>query len=178
MLLNVEKETRKFVLTTVGACVAIWGVAFELGVWGEVFYSRLFNIWVISLAVVLAIWFLPGRQVPVNWWGRLVIAFPTVWLLLTFVNEQVIQLATIDLIVYFVGLFISVLCLPYLIYVLVSLIDAEPLSLEPRLFISMVVIVIIVGIVGYGVGSNHQIFLNCHDFAIAGEYVPANCTDR
>ena len=93
-------------------------------------------------------------------------------------NGQLVQLHTLDLLLSLAGLLISILCLPYFIYVLVSLLDAEPLSLEPRLFISMIVIVIIVGVAGYGVGANHQLLLSCHDFAIAGDDVPANCIER
>ncbi len=76
MQLNVDKEARKFIVATVGASVAVWGVAFEVGVWGEIFYGRLFNIWVISLAVLLAILFLPEAKAPVNWAGKTRPCFP------------------------------------------------------------------------------------------------------
>lgn len=178
MLLNVQPEVRKFILTTVAACVAIWGGAFELGVWGEIFYQRLFNTWVISLAVVLSIWLLPGKQAPVNLVGKIAIAFPTIWLFLAFTSERIFQISLLDLVLFWVGIIISVLCLPYFIFVLVSLLDAEPLSLERRLFLSMIIITAAVAILGYLLGSNHQLLLTCQDFAIAGDAVPTNCMDR
>ena len=175
MLLNVQPEARKFILTTVAACVAIWDVAFELGVWGEIFYSRLFNIWVISLAVALSLWFLPGKQAPVDLAGKLAIAFPTAWLLLAFVNDRLFDFTLFEEVLFGFGLFICLLCLPYLIYVLISLLDAEPLSLERRLFLAMILIVVMVGVLGYLIGANHHWFLTCQDFTIVGDNVPANC---
>jgi hypothetical protein len=177
MSLHVQKEARQFVLTTVGACVAIWGVAFELGVWGEVFYNRLFNIWVISLAVFLAIWFLPSGQVSVKWGGKLAIAFPTIWLLLTFLNGQVLQLNSVAWIGFLIGLVVSVLCLPYFTYVLVSLLQPETLSMEPRLIKLMILIVFIVGVAGYVIGNNNKFFMTCHNFEIHGDFVPASCVE-
>lgn len=146
MQLNVDSQSRRFVVATVGACIAVWGVAFELGVWGEIFYSRLFNIWVISLAVLLAILFLPEAKAPVNWLGKLALAFPTVWLILTFLNDQVLNLTMGAWVGFLFGLVISVLCLPYFIYVLITLLDQDALSLGRELLTLMVVIVIIVGV--------------------------------
>jgi hypothetical protein len=178
MPLHVQKEARQFVLTTVGACVAVWGVAFELGVWGEIFYSRLFNIWVISLAVLLAIWFLPSDQASVTWGGKLAIAFPTIWLLLTFLNDQTVQITTFGWIGFLAGLVISVLCLPYFIYVLVSLLQEETLSMKPGLIRLMIVIVFIVGVAGYVIGKNNRFFMTCDNFEIHGDFVPDNCVEQ
>ena len=177
MQLNVDKEARKFIVTTVGACVAIWGVAFELGAWGEIFYGRLFHIWVISLAVFLGIVFLPNARAPVNWLGKLAIAFPTIWLILTFLNDQVLQLSRADWVAFVAGLVISALCLPYFIYILLSLLDEDKLSMDRRLLQLMIVIVIIVGIAGYAIGKNNRFFMTCHDFEIAGDHVPDNCVE-
>ena len=177
MQLNVDLESRKFFITTVGACVAVWGVAFELGVWSEIFYSRLFNIWVISLAVWLAIIFLPEAKAPVNWVGKLALAFPTIWLILTFLNDQVLEVTDAAWIGFVSGLVISVLCLPYFIYVLVTLLDQDALSMDRGLLKLMIVIVIIVGVAGYVIGKNNRFFMTCHDFAIHGDYVPDNCVE-
>lgn len=117
MQLNVDNQSRKSIIATVGACDAVWGVAFELGAWGEIFYSRLFNIWAISLAVLLAILFLPEAKAPVNWLGKLALAFPTVWLILTFLNDQVLNLTMGAWVGFLFGLVISALCLPYSIYI-------------------------------------------------------------
>jgi hypothetical protein len=178
MQLNVDKEARKFIVTTVGACVAVWGVAFELGVWGEIFYRRLFNIWVVSLAVLLTLLVLPNAKAPVSWLGKLALAFPTAWIILTFLNDQVLDLTTTAWVAFFAGLVISVLCLPYFIYVLVSLLDREALSLGRGFLSLMIVIVLIVGVIGYTVGRNNRYFMTCHDFEIVGDHVPDNCVER
>lgn len=177
MHLNIDKEARKFVVTTVGACVAIWGAAFELGVWGEIFYSRLFNIWVISLAVLLSILFLPEAKAPVKWAGKLALAFPTIWLILTFLNDQVLDLTRIAWVGFLSGAVISVLCLPYFIYVLVNLLDQEALALGRGLLRLMIVIVVIVGVAGYTIGKYNRFFMTCQDFEIHGDFVPDNCVE-
>ena len=178
MQLNVNSQSRRFVVATVGACIAVWGVAFELGVWGEIFYSRLFNIWVISLAVLLAILFLPEAKAPVNWLGKLALAFPTVWLILTFLNDQVLNLTMGAWVGFLFGLVISVLCLPYFIYVLITLLDQDALSLGRELLTLMIVIVIIVGVAGFTIGKYNRFFMTCHNFEIHGDYVPDNCVDE
>ena len=177
MQLNVDKEARKFIVATVGASVAVWGVAFEVGVWGEIFYGRLFNIWVISLAVLLAILFLPEAKAPVNWAGKLALAFPTVWLILTFLNDQVLNLSQAAWIGFFAGLVISVLCLPYFIYVLLTLLDQDALSLGRKLIMLMMTIVLIVGLAGYTIGKYNRFFMTCHNFEIHGDYVPDSCVE-
>ena len=178
MQLNVDSQSRRFVVATVGACIAVWGVAFELGVWGEIFYSRLFNIWVISLAVLLAILFLPEAKAPVNWLGKLALAFPTVWLILTFLNDQVLNLTMGAWVGFLFGLVISVLCLPYFIYVLITLLDQDALSLGRELLTLMIVIVIIVGVAGFTIGKYNRFFMTCHNFEIHGDYVPDNCVEE
>ena len=177
MELNVQPEARKFILTTVAACVSVWGITFELGVWGEIFYGRLFNIWVVSLAVVLSIWFLPDKQAPLDWAGKLTVTFPTVWLILAFVNDRLFDYGPLELVLFWLGLLICLLCLPYLIYVLVSLLDTDSLSLKRRHFLAMIAIVIFVGMLGYIIGSNHHWFLTCQDFIIVGDNVPTNCVE-
>ncbi len=173
--LEVDKEARKFILITAGASLSTWNIAFELGVWGEIFYARLFSIWVLTLAVVLSIFFLPQKRARFSLLGKFVLAFPTGWLLLTLVNERMVQLDALESMLYAVGIFIAFLCLPYLIYVLVSLLDEEPLALERRLYMSMILIVSIVGLTGFFIGLNHHLFLTCQDFALSGEYLPENC---
>ena len=149
-----------------------------MGVWGEIFYSRLFNIWVISLAVLLAILFLPEAKAPVNWLGKLALAFPTIWLILTFLNDQVLDLTRAAWVGFLSGAVISVLCLPYFIYVLVTLLDQEALSLGRGLLTLMIVIVIIVGVAGYTIGKYNRFFMTCHNFEIHGDYVPDNCVEE
>ena len=71
---------RVFFASTIGASLVVWEVAFDLGAYHTVFYSRLFQILVVS-TVLLAGSLILRHQVRVRLWMRFVLAVPLLWLL-------------------------------------------------------------------------------------------------
>ena len=71
------------------------------------------------------------------------------------------------------GLFAILICLPYAIYVVVNVVNADLLNLpETRLKIYLVVIVLVVGLMAYWAGANNHFPMTCGDFKIAGLALP------
>jgi hypothetical protein len=173
---QIRPEIRTFVLGTIGLSTATWNVAFNLGAYRTIFYGNIFAVWVTVTAILLVVLLVPERDVPVPWWGKLLMLVPTVGVALVPINSinnegEVTNWFTIGL-----GLIAILVCLPYAIYVVVNVINADLLNLpETRLKIYLVMIVLVVGLMGYWAGANNHVFLTCGDFKIAGADMPANC---
>ncbi len=65
---------------------------------------------------------------------------------------------------FFAGLVISVLCLPYFIYVLLTLLDQDVFLLGRKLIMLMMTIVLIVGLAGYTIGKYNRFFHDLPQF--------------
>ena len=63
---QINRTTRTFILAAVGLAVAIWDISFNFGVYGTIFFEKLFLIWVGCTAVLLAILFLPEEKRPLR----------------------------------------------------------------------------------------------------------------
>lgn len=76
--------------------------------------------------------------------------------------------------------FIAVLgCFPYVAYVITSLIYPDFTKMDgakPKIGISLVIGIMV--LVGFLVGSHHGSFLTCEDFEVSGQHVPADCSPR
>ena len=68
---------------------------------------------------------------------------------------------------------------PYLGFVLVSILYPEFTRIKeagPKF--GIILIIVVMTISGYLIGSNHDHFLSCNDFEISGNHVPRNCSSR
>ena len=173
---KIRPEIRTFVLGTIALSTATWNIAFNLGAYRTVFYHNIFTVWVTVTAILMVVLLVPKRDVPVPWWGKLLMLVPTVSIALLSVNPGNSEQEILDGFIISLGLFASLVCLPYAIYVVVNVVNVDLLNLpETRLKIYLVLIVLVVGLIGYWVGANNHLFLTCGDFKIAGNDTPSNC---
>ncbi len=151
-------------------------IAFNLGAYGTIFYHNIFTVWVTVTTVFLVVLLVPERDVPVPWWGKLLLLVPTLGVVLLPINSIASNSEITNWLVIGLGVFALLVCLPYGIYVVVNIVNADLLELpETRLKIVLVIIVLVVGLIGYWMGANNHRFLTCGDFKIAGADLPKNC---
>ena len=84
---NFSPQTKSFILSTVAVSITIWNVSFNLGAFGDIFFNDFFTVWVIASVTLLCCLLLPKRQSPVGRLGLLIMAFPTVGFLFSFLDN-------------------------------------------------------------------------------------------
>ncbi len=170
---QVDRGVRGFVVIAAGASTATFSIAFDLGAFGAVFFDRLNAIWVLATVALLSS-FVLGDRLPLSNLGRVVLAFPTVWLLVALVDARrpdVFADAVVNALIA-----ITVMSLPYLAYTLVAVISPGFLTLpDRRLQAAAVIVALVIASVGFALGRANDLFLTCGDFKISGEDQPANC---
>ncbi|MCB0165190.1 MAG: hypothetical protein KDI79_13245 [Anaerolineae bacterium] len=173
---KIRPEIRTFILGTVGLSTATWNIAFDLGAYRTIFYGRILTAWVTVTAILLVVLLVPERDVPVPRWGKLFMLMPTLSMILLPISTYFSESEFIDGLVISLSVFALLVCLPYSIFVVANVVNADLLNLpETRLKVYLVIIVIVFGLIGYWAGVNNHFFFSCGDFEIAGQARPENC---
>lgn len=169
---------RVYLFATVGLSIATWDITFNLGVYDTIFFSKLFFLWVACTATVLAVQFLEKDDRNFDNITRVALLIPTVWLvtvaLLPVTDGDSSDWMEIWL---FVVQLATLISLPYLAFTLLLLTQPDTFTLPRRMRFGLVVVVFIIGVLGYLIGSNHPHFLSCRNFEVSGNAVPANCAE-
>lgn len=173
-----QSEARTFTVATVGGAIAIWDIAFNLGVYDTIFFEKIFFVWAASVAVFGVSVVLPDEYAPVNWWQRIVLILPTVWIILALIVDPAIDASTIDGWMLLIGAVIYALCLPFTLYIITAITNPEFFAFKTKaLGVALAIIVLIVAVTSYFVGANNSLFLTCEDFKVSGNDIPPNCTE-
>lgn len=173
---KIRPEIRTFVLGAIALSTATWTVAFNLGAYHTIFYRSIFIVWVTVSTIFLISLLVPEQDVPIPWWGKVLMLVPTVLVVLIPLHTTSFGNQQLEGFLIAVSTIILIICLPYALYVAANVINADLLALpEARLRIYLVLIVLVVGVIGFWMGANNHFFLNCGDFKIAGDDQPANC---
>jgi hypothetical protein len=168
---SMDRETRTFVLMVAGASVPVFMLGFNLGAFGTIFFNHYFAVWAVATTTLIASIVLRARWKP-PLWGLAVLALPSVWMLADFFSGDDATSAGLFDAIYL----ISLLALPYLVYVVAKLISPDYFQLKGlRLRGGVVVIVLAVFGAGVFVGAQNQRFLTCEDFRLSGNDLPPNC---
>lgn len=172
---NTGKAVRTFVLCSVAVATSVWGIAFNLGAFGTVFFDDLFTVWVVATAVLLGLLIVPGGQKILRWYSVAILLSPTFWLVLNYL-ELSSGLLVAESFVFLMGIAIGVICLPYSIYLVVTILIPDLISLKGNdIKIRIASVGLIIALVGLFVGRNNNMFLTCEDFKVSGNDLPANC---
>lgn len=167
---------RSYLLASVALALATWSIAFNLGVYQIIFFNHLFFVWVASTATLIAGIFLRQDDAFFDTITLLALLVPSAWLLTEMLlptdQTDVSALMNIWL---FVMQIATVLSLPYLAFTLLYLTQPDTFVLPRRLQGGLVAVVLAMTLLGYVLGSNHRLFLTCHDFQISGNDTPINC---
>jgi hypothetical protein len=168
------RRLRTFFATTLGASLLIWNLAFPLGAYHTVFYSRLFQIFVGSTVLLVGSIAL-RHDVKVRPWTRPLLAIPAVWLVVHTIAPlgQFSRPGHVldDILVGFV-----LVSVPFTLWVVARVMAPEYFGLHERRLTSVAVaIVVLVGVTGVLVGQFNYRFTTCHSYIVAGDYTPTNC---
>jgi hypothetical protein len=169
-------EIRTFFVSTIGAGLVAWDIAFNFGAFHTVFFARRHQVAVVLFVVVLGTIVL-RRQVNVNWWLLGILSIPMLWIFfrLAFpVRDAGSPASQIDGV-----LFILVVMLyPMVFWIVLRLAAPDYFSIpNRRLKVMSVVIVIVITFVGYAIGEQNSRFLSCDEFKVSGNDLPADCAD-
>ena len=175
-----EAETRAFMLSSIAISTSVFSIAFFYGVFGTIFFEHLFYVWVASTVAIISSLFVPpvaGLPALVSWRGRFVLLLPSVlmaWLF--FSDNPSMDIASTGWFEWVLAIVVAGLSLPYLLLVLiiVAIPDVEQLK-QPKLKAAILGICLGTVAAGYLIGTHHDRFITCHDFAVSGNFVPDNC---
>ena len=162
-------DRKAFLVSALTIAIVVWDVTFFLGVHGTIFFENLFAIWVAATVISLISIFWPqmiGSETLGNR-GRIALALPTVWLVLTIIDPSN------DGIVLAFGILAALVALPYMITIVVSV--ALGGTQNRQQWAALALIAVFIGGVGYIAGLYNEILLSCWDFQISGNQVPARC---
>lgn len=173
---QVTPSIKIFFVSLVALSLGGWKFGFYLGAYDTIFFHYVFSVWFISLAFVLAFFFLPKAERPFDTSALIPLAMPTLWLIIEITKAVMPD----SVFIYYTSLLFGIItlcfCVPYIVYLLISITQSEALNIQPKnLLWYLVLTVIIIFSSAYLVGKNHRLFLTCHDFEISGEAVPSNC---
>ena len=165
---------RAFFASTIAASLLVWELAFDLGAYHTVFYSRLFQITVVASVLLIGSVAL-HKQIRVRPWMRAVLGVPLLWL----VSRLVVGPGTrehagrvFDDIL--IGL--TVLSVPFILVAAARVMAPEFFTLPGRrMAVTSVLIVLLVGVSGVVVGQFNYRFTTCQEYVLAGDNLPNNC---
>lgn len=169
-------EIRTFFVSTIGAALIAWDIAFNFGAFHTVFFARRHQIAVVLFVVVLGTIVL-RHQAKVNWWLLGLLSIPMVWIIfrLAVPPRANTTASTIDSV-----LFVLVVTLyPVVFWIMLRLVAPDYFSIpNRRLKVMSVAIVLVIAVLGYGVGELNGRFLSCNEFRISGNDLPADCVEE
>jgi len=176
---NIDNGVRSAIVISVAAAYFAWDIGFDFGVHGSISFENVFLIWSISLALLLIFIIIPKEILPVPGSLWVATAIPTLWVLVGLANRAAPDEVLFRHALTILGFIAVLACFPYVAFVITSVIYPDFTRMTraaPK--VGIVLIIGIMVMVGYLVGSHHNRFLTCEDFERSGQYVPANCSYR
>jgi len=176
---NIDAGVRSAILISVAAAYFAFDIGFEFGVHGTIFFDKVFFVWSITLALLIIFIIIPKRVLPVPRSLWVATAIPTLWLLVGLANRAAPDEILFRHALTILGFLAVIVCFPYVVYVITSAIYPDFTKMDraaPKVGIVLVIGTMV--LMGYLVGSHHEHFLTCEDFEIAGQHVPADCSER
>ncbi|MBX7435425.1 hypothetical protein JDV09_25485 [Mycobacterium sp. Y57] len=166
-------EDRATLLVAAASGAVAFAVGFNFGAFGEVFFNQAFTVWVI--ATVVFVGSVIADLPPHTWLRRLVLLVPWLWLLASWVSNT-FDLEYVDRrVVTIVTLIVTALAIPYLGWVLVTVIYPDFANLSRRHKGAVLATIAVFLVVGVFFGANNDAVLTCDDFKVSGNDLPDNC---
>lgn len=169
-----DDDSKRVAAAAVAGAAIGWWPAFTLGVYGSIFFSQHFSLWVVATSAFLAAVLVGGRPVwqrPGTW----TLLLPSLWMLFDLLLPPG-GTSTIYRVLFWFGLVVTLLGMPLLAAFLVRLLIPGAHELRGKHAAIPATVVGVVMITSYFLGTQHQHLLTCQDFSISGNYQPANCT--
>jgi hypothetical protein len=163
---------RATLLITAGSATVAFTVGFNFGAFGVVFFAQLLTIWVIATIVLVAS--MVSDLPPNTWPRRLVLLVPSLWIIAAWIDNT-FAFNRDEQIVFALTVAVTLFVLPAVAWILITAINSDFTELPGR---SKGIVIASVGlfiIIGFVFGARNDFFLNCDDFRISGNDLPANC---
>lgn len=173
---KIDVGIRSAIVISVAASYFAWDIGFDFGVHGRISFENIFLVWSVSLALLLIFIIIPKKVLPVPRSLWVATAIPTLWVLVGLANRAAPDDILIRHALTVLGFVAMLACFPYVAFVITSVIYPDFTQMNraaPKYGIALVIGIMV--LVGYLVGSHHDHFLTCEDFELSGQYVPANC---
>jgi hypothetical protein len=163
-------------LTAVTLGLITWPIAFNLGAYGEVFYTDVFRVVVASTILFAITCFAPVYPTPWIWLVRAALIAPMLWLLTAAWLEGSTS-AALDRPLFAIWIVIILLVsVPITLRLLIDMFMPELSGAASRRMLwSIIGLAVVVGGAGFVVGRENDRFLTCGDFSVAGSAEPDNC---
>ncbi len=170
------RSAQTFVIATVSLSLVVWNLAFNLGAFDTIFFDKMFSVWVICTVLLLTQIVLPKTYRKLTILGALALFAPSFWVILQYLDVMPGFSIEVSELLYLLSFILTIICLPYTVYLVMSFLQEEVVALRPRrLMVWLFVITASIGLVGYFVDANNDIFLFCEDFKVSGNDLPTNC---
>jgi hypothetical protein len=143
-----------------------------MGAFGVVFFDQLLAVWVISTVILGAS--IVSDLPPDTWPRRLVLLVPSLWIAAAWIDNTY-SFTNDDRIVFALTVAVTMFVIPVVAWTLITAINTDFADLPGR---GKGIIIATAGlfiIVGFAIGARNDMFLNCGDFKISGNDLPANC---
>jgi hypothetical protein len=165
---------RAALLITAASASFAFTIGFNLGAFGVIFFDQLLAVWVISTVVFAGS--LVGSLPPRTWPRRLILLLPTLWIVAAWVDNT-FGLTTGDRVAFTLTVAVTIIALPFVAWILITVINADFANLpRGRKGVVMAAVGLFM-IIGFVIGARNDMFLNCGDFTISGNDLPANCLE-
>jgi len=165
-------------LTAVTLGLITWPIAFNLGAYGEVFYSDVFSVVVASTILFVITFFIAPNSARSSWPVRAALIAPMLWLVAAaWVDGSTSAALDRPLFVAWMVLILLV-SVPITLRILIDMFMPElTMAASRRVLWSIVALAVVVSAIGFVVGRENYRFLTCADFSIAGSAEPDNCAN-
>lgn len=173
---DIDPSIRTFLLAAVAIAAPAGETGFQIGAWGEIFYSRPMGAWAIVTSLFFAMLLVPRAELPVPRRYLLVLLIPSVWILLKMFMLEYTGGQVFHPLLFGLGAISYLLCLPFAFYLIIKIINPDLLDLQglrPKL--SLAAVLLTMFLIGFTLGRNNFLFVECEDFIVAGDLPPANC---
>lgn len=173
---NIDPGVRAFILIVIAVAYPAWDFGFEIGAFGRLFYEKVFVAWAISTALFVVLLVVPRDKLQVPTLAWFATAIPSLWLVLALAIRATPDVKLLGYALTASGFIAYLACFPYVIYMAITIVYPDLLRIRRRRAqFSLVAIILALAIAGYVIGINHTHLLTCEDFAISGNYIPADC---
>jgi hypothetical protein len=164
---------RATLLITAGSATVAFSVGFNLGAFGVIFFGQLLAIWVVATVVLIGS--LVSDLPPNTWPRRFALLIPTVWIIAAWIDSTY-SFNRSERFVFTLTVIVTLVVLPAVAWVLITVINSDFSELPGR---NKGIVIATVGlfiIIGFAFGARNDMFLDCEDFKISGNDLPANCS--
>ena len=170
--MDTTASDRATLLITAGSASVAFAVGFNLGAFGVVFFDQLLTVWVIATVILGAS--IVSNLPPNTWPRRLVLLVPSLWLIAAWIDNS-FSFNSDERIVFALTVVVTMFVLPVVAWILITAINTDFAELPGRRKGIVIATVGLFIIIGFAIGARNDMILNCGDFKISGNDIPANC---